>query len=179
MKIKENSTKEISDGQSFVQKNQEVDEKLNELILILKQSGFSNEAIEKYQQKFNDEVNSNKENILSIKAFKAIGAKSNSSREDLLDEFSNLLLSSKIDSKVTSSYIKAQRFSRIFLIITGIIMIALGFAMIVMPAPPYFEMFTIYYFSLEDGVTLMDLISLAIIFSGIFIFIHSIYKKPA
>lgn len=179
MKIKEKSTKEISDDQSFVQKKQEADQKLEELILILKQSGFNNDTIEKYQLRFNKELDSDSTASESLAAFKLIDLNEHVSREELLDEFSTLLLSNKIDSKITSNYIRAKQTSRIFLIITGIVMIALGFAMIVMPAPPYFEMFTIYYFSEQDGVTLMDLISLAIIFAGIFIFIRSLYKKPA
>lgn len=179
MNIKENTAKEISDGQKFAQKKLEADKKLNELLLILKQSGFGDDTIEKFQQKFNRELDSNREKINAIKAFKIIDENDNASREDLLDEFSSLLLSHKIDSKITSNYIKSQQTSRIFLIITGILLIAFGFAMIVMPAPPYFEMFTIFYFNDQDGITLMDLISLAVIFSGIFVFIRSIYKKPA
>jgi hypothetical protein len=44
----------------------------------------------------------------------------------------------------------------------------------VMPAPPYFEMFTIFYFTPDDGFTLMDLISLIIIATGTFIVIRSV-----
>jgi len=155
------------------------DKKLDELIALLAQNQFDSETTLKFQKKFNKAVELNKSNDKIIKAFKVAGAKNNVSRDELLDEFSTLLINNKIDSRISSRYLKAIRFSRLFLMIVGVIMIALGFAMIVMPAPPYFEMFTIYYFSLDDGVTLMDLISLGIIFSGIFIFVRSIYKKPA
>jgi len=58
-------------------------------------------------------------------------------------------------------------------------MITLGFGMIIMPAPPFFEMFTIFYFNSHDGVTIMDLISLLVILFGIFFLIKAIIRKPA
>jgi hypothetical protein len=154
------------------------DKKLDELIALLAQNDFDKETVRKFQKKFNKAIELNKGNPKMIKAFKVAGANDNASRDELLDEFSALLINNKIDSRISSRYLKALRTSRLFLMIVGIIMIALGFAMIIMPAPPYFEMFTIFYFNHDDGVTLMDLISLAIIFSGIFIFVRSIYKKP-
>jgi hypothetical protein len=48
-----------------------------------------------------------------------------------------------------------------------------------MPAPPYFEMFTIFYFNQNDGVTLMDLIALLIVFTGVYLFLSSVLKKQA
>jgi uncharacterized membrane protein YozB (DUF420 family) len=61
--------------------------------------------------------------------------------------------------------------------VIGIVMIALGFAMIVMPAPPYFEMFTIYYFNQDDGITIMDVISLLIILAGVYLLVRSLNRK--
>lgn len=58
----------------------------------------------------------------------------------------------------------------------SVLMITLGFAMIVLPAPPYFEMYTIFYFNANDGFTLMDLISLIIVFCGIFTLIMTVQK---
>lgn len=153
------------------------EKKLDELITLLTQNEFDAETVLKFQKKFNTAIEQNKRAPKMIKAFNVIGSKRSVSRDELLDEFSLLLINNKIDSRISSKYLKAERTSRIFLMIVGIIMITLGFAMIVMPAPPYFEMFTIFYFNHDDGVTLMDLISLAIVFSGIFIFIRSLYKK--
>ena len=56
-------------------------------------------------------------------------------------------------------------------------MITLGMGMIIMPAPPYFEMFTIFYFNPNDGVTIMDLISLLIVFTGVYLLVSSLLKK--
>jgi hypothetical protein len=178
LKIKENNTHEMTTARFFAERALEAEEKLDELISIIKQSDLDEDNIARLQQKFNNALAVNNENKNVISAFKVIDSKDDASREDLLNEFSTLLLSNKIDSKITSNYLRAKRSSRLFLMLIGIIMIALGFAMIVMPAPPYFEMFTIFYFNQDDGITLMDLISLAIIFAGIFVFIRSIYKKP-
>jgi hypothetical protein len=57
-------------------------------------------------------------------------------------------------------------------------MIIMGFGMIIIPAPPFFEMFTIYYFNQNDGITVMDLISLLIILAGIYFLIRGIYPNP-
>ena len=63
---------------------------------------------------------------------------------------------------------KNQGFSRIIKSVISILLITLGFAMIILPAPPYFEVFTIFYFNEQDGFTLMDLISLLVVFSGVY-----------
>jgi hypothetical protein len=73
----------------------------------------------------------------------------------------------------------ATNLSRNLVIFIGIIMITLGMAMIIMPAPPYFEMFTIFYFNDNDGVTLMDLIALLIVFTGVYLFLNAVLKKQA
>jgi hypothetical protein len=178
LKIKEHNKEEMATGRFFAEHTLEAEEKLDELISIIIHSGLDDDSITRLRQKFNHAIELNGESKKAINAFKVIDSKDDASREDLLNEFSTLLLSNKIDSKISSSYLKARRTSRLFLMLVGMVMITLGFAMIIMPAPPYFEMFTIYYFSQDDGVTLMDLISLAIIFAGIFVFIRSIYKKP-
>ncbi len=59
----------------------------------------------------------------------------------------------------------------------GVLMIAIGFTMIVLPAPHDFEMFTIFYFNPNDGFTLMDLFSLLIVFGGVFILLNAIRKR--
>lgn len=57
-------------------------------------------------------------------------------------------------------------------------MIIMGFGMIIIPAPPFFEMFTIFYFNRNDGITIMDLISLLIILAGVYFLIKGIYPNP-
>jgi hypothetical protein len=61
--------------------------------------------------------------------------------------------------------------------ILAILLIVVGFAMIIMPAPPSFELFTVFYFTVNDGVTVMDLVSLLIIFGGVLMFVLNFNKK--
>jgi hypothetical protein len=66
---------------------------------------------------------------------------------------------------------------RLFRIITSVLLILLGFALIVIPLPGSMEIVTIFYFNDQDGFTLMDLISLIIVFTGIYTLISTERKK--
>lgn len=60
--------------------------------------------------------------------------------------------------------------------IIAVLLILLGFGMIIMPAPEYFEMFTLFYLNPNDGVTIMDVISLIVAFTGVSLLISAILK---
>ncbi|HVZ24541.1 MAG TPA: hypothetical protein VG842_00700, partial [Sediminibacterium sp.] len=64
-----------------------------------------------------------------------------------------------------------------FKAIVALLIIMLGFAMIILPTPASFEIYTLFYFNEQDGFTLMDLISLLIIFTGIYILLTSVYTE--
>lgn len=165
--------------QQSAAKQEAIDAKLNELVDLLANSDIDSEKIKDIRLRVNDALDNTKSHREQIAAFQHIDTNEHASRADMLDEFSILLSNNQIDSNISKQYLRGERLSRFFLILISVVMIALGFAMIIMPAPPYFEMFTIYYFSPDDGVTLMDLISLLIILSGIFLLIRSIYKKAS
>ncbi len=150
-----------------------VEQKLDELIVLLGESDFDSETISKLQDKFNRAAENNKITNDKLKEFRKLGDK-NLPRFARADSLENLLSTYKLDSKSSKRYLIAERTSKITLMIISVLMIGLGFAMIVMPAPPYFEMFTIYYFTRDDGVTLMDLISLLIVFTGVYLLLISI-----
>ncbi len=177
MKIKGNKAKEFSKLRDTAEKQGAIEQKLDELITLLAQNEFDSETVKQLQDRFNTAIEHNKINHKEINAYKLIGENKDASREDLLDEFSTLLLSNKIDSRVSTAYLRNQRLKKTVLAITGVVMITLGMAMIIMPAPPYFEMFTIYYFNINDGITLMDLISLIVVLCGIYILVRSLYQK--
>lgn len=63
----------------------------------------------------------------------------------------------------------------VLLAIAGVMMI-LGVAMIMIPAPPSFEILTLYYFNPQDGVTVTDLISLILFLCGLYIFISVLIR---
>lgn len=82
------------------------------------------------------------------------------------------------ESVPSKKMMRLEYFKKIICLLIAISLITLGFSMIILPAPPYFEMFTIFYFTDDDGVTIMDLISLIIILCGIYVFVTTIIKKP-
>lgn len=148
----------------------DIEQKLDELVTLLRNADIDSAKIKQYREKFNNAIEKS-----SLEAFKELDNEA-LSREDLLNNLGRLLEEHPIDSAVTSSIIKRSATKRIVLGLLGLVMITLGFAMIIMPAPPYFEMFTIFYFSNDDGVTLMDLISLIIILCGVYLLVMSIIK---
>ena len=63
-------------------------------------------------------------------------------------------------------YNKKKHLNRVLRIFISVLLIFLGFVLIVIPLPGSMEMVTIYYFTDQDGFTLMDLIALIIVFTG-------------
>ncbi|RWY50313.1 hypothetical protein [Mucilaginibacter gilvus] len=110
-----------------------------------------------------------------IEAFKELDTEQD--RLEMLNGFEFLLSQHQLDSDVSRKYITRERVKKSIVVIIGIIMITLGMAMIIMPAPPYFEMFTVFYFNDNDGITIMDIISLLIVFTGVYLFLSSVLKK--
>lgn len=149
-----------------------VDQKLEELINLLDNSELDSESIKNLHNKFNKAVERKSHFIQDIEEFKKLDD-SSLSRFEIADDLEKLLSKYKLDSDDSKKIIIKGSGSNISLIAIALILIVLGFAMIIMPAPPYFEMFTIFYFSQNDGVTLMDLIALLIVFTGVYLFIQS------
>ncbi|MDB5111760.1 MAG: hypothetical protein JWR67_2874 [Mucilaginibacter sp.] len=174
MRIKANKAKQAS---GLAEKKAEVEDKLDELITLFSENEFDSETLKQFKHRFNNAIEKKEFNPKQIEVFKVIDQKEDVSRDELLDEFSMLLNSTKIDSNISSKYIKGERTIKAVLMLVGVVMITLGFAMIIMPASHDFEMYTIFWFNPNDGVTLMDLISLVIILAGIYILVRAIYKK--
>jgi hypothetical protein len=176
LKISDDKQDEINRLRLAAEKQVAIEKKIDELIVLLAEGHFDSETIKQYQSKLHAAFQ-NKVTVDDLKAFEVIDERTDASREQLLDEFSTLLETHTFNSKAATKYLKIERSNKLILMAIGVIMITLGFAMIIMPAPPYFEMFTIFYFSRDNGVTLMDLISLIIVFAGIYVFMSSLYKK--
>lgn len=149
--------------------------KAEELMLLLRKGGMDVDRMKAIQQKV---INAFDAASLpqKIEAFKELDT--NQDRLELLNSFEYLLSQHQLDSEVTKKFITRERVKKMVVVIIGIIMITLGMAMIIMPAPPYFEMFTVFYFNPNDGVTIMDIISLLIVFTGVYLFLSSVIKKP-
>jgi hypothetical protein len=176
----ENIKKELQQLQQVTEKQTAIDSKLDELVGLLSNSEIDSRKIKQLKQRVNqalDQVEATKNHHMSTIDTQTAGDAEN--RAQLLNEFSVLLASHPVDSRMSKKFLRVERFSKLFLVLISVLLILLGFAMIVMPAPPYFEMFTIFYFNPEDGVTLMDVISLLIILSGIYLLVKSINKTTS
>jgi hypothetical protein len=173
----ENIKKEVAQLQHVSSKQADIDVKLDELLILLNKSNIDSEKVKQIRLRVNDALDHAGAYSDPLDAFKQIDDRPADNRADLLDEFSVLLASHQVDSNMSKKHLRGERISRFFLIIISMVLIMLGFAMIIMPAPPYFEMFTIFYFNPQDGVTLMDVISLLIILTGIYLLVKSVYKQ--
>ena len=178
MSIKNNINKDVKDFQRIAENEAAIDKKLNELLDLLAKSDINSEAAKTYQQRFDNAIKEHGIQREQIEAFQNLDD-TNASREELLGEFEILLSTNQFGSKIKKKKLRGEHFSKLVLFIISLTMITLGFGMIIMPAPPYFEMFTIFYFNQNDGITIMDLISLLIILAGIYLLIKAIVRNPS
>jgi len=154
-------------------KDEELNQKLSEFITLLDQSELDSENIKLLQNKINVVIDKKLSKKKVIKEIKEVSL-ADIDQFEQLDKLEFLLNNHHLDSRSTKKITLTRKFLRVIQILIGFLFVTLGFAMIILPAPPYFEMFTIYYFNENDGVTLMDLISLIIIAAGIYIIVKSI-----
>lgn len=154
-------------------KDEELNQKLSEFITLLDQSQLDSENIKLLQNKINGVIDKKLSGENLIKEIKEVSL-ADIDKLEQLDKLEFLLNNNHLDSRNPNKITLTRKFLRIIQIIIGFLFVTLGFAMIILPAPPYFEMFTIYYFNENDGLTLMDLISLIIIAAGIYIIVKSI-----
>ncbi|MET3113867.1 hypothetical protein AAKU52_001598 [Pedobacter sp. CG_S7] len=153
-------------------KDEELNKKLGEFINLLEDSNLDSENIKLLHNRIIAALDEKLSRKSLIKEIKEVTL-SNIDQLDQLEQLEFLLTNNHIDSKPVRKFTISEKLIRIIKIIIGILFVTLGFAMIIMPAPPYFEMFTIFYFNPNDGVTLMDLISLIIIAVGIYIIVEA------
>jgi len=153
-------------------KDGELIQKLNEFITVLNQSELNSDNITEIKETLNVALD---ERIVGETALERIQSVSTAdlSKLEQLDQLEFLLNTNHLDSQQAKKITLRAHLLKFIKVIIGFLFVTLGFAMIIMPAPPYFEMFTIFYFTENDGVTLMDLISLIIIATGIYIIVRS------
>lgn len=152
-----------------------IEERLNDFIKVLNKTDIDSADIKELQTKFNKAIDNKLSESELIEAFRKVDD-APLSRLEKLDKIELILQDNYIDTKVAKSVIVKRYLEMIIPICIGFIMVTLGLAMIILPAPPYFEMFTIFHFTLNDGFTLMDLISLIIILTGVFVIVKSYFK---
>lgn len=154
------------------------EEKLEELIKILEHSNFNSEQLNYYKIRIEKILHERKikEDIEHFNEMDDLPSESDSSKMELLDNFELLLNSSELTSEDAYRYVKHSKTKSIVQIIFGILLMILGLGMIVMPAPKNFEVYTIFYFSKDDGITVMDLIAGLITVAGILLIVHTVKK---
>lgn len=177
MNIQKDIKNQIKDFQSIDDNTLDLENKLDEFIHLLSLSNLDSEKAKQVKDKLNNAMESALSNREKIKAYEALDENPNLSRENLLDNIGILLSQHELNSDNARTYIWQERIKKFVVGIISVVLISLGFAMIIMPAPPYFEMFTIFHFTVDDGVTLMDLISLLIVLSGVYLLIKSMFIK--
>lgn len=142
--------------------NTSLDRKLDEFIVALESANLDSASKRKIQQRLN--------------AALKISSDTSEAPTDHLQQFFS---DHKTDTRAARKRSIAKTLTSIIRMITALLLVCLGFGMIIMPAPPYFEMFTIFTIpgsNGNDGVTIMDVISLIIAFAGISLFISSVIK---
>src|SRR5690606_34614894 len=122
--------------------------KLDELILLLSESQTDNELLQTLQTKFNAAVRS----AADSRAVQPNNRINNNRIYDGADsELGQLLFMKNLDKSAQKRASAWQIISKVLRVIIALLLILLGFGMIIMPAPPYFEMFTLFYLNPNDG----------------------------
>lgn len=150
-------------------------QKLDELIRLLHETTLSEAEAAEYKSRF-DRALENATIHNQLKAYEQLDA-ADLTRTEMLNELSRLLDATNLDSRTIKHYKKKRWASGFLKLVIGIILIILGYAMIVLPAPPNFEMYTLFYFTPDDGVTIMDVISLLIVLTGIYLIVTATKNK--
>ncbi|MEJ7557776.1 MAG: hypothetical protein WKF66_05665 [Pedobacter sp.] len=166
-------TEEITRFEHLDGNNEALLNKLEEFISLLEKSDLDSENVKNIKGRLNISLDQKLNGGSSIKEVRNL-TMSDLDKMEQLDKLELLLNNTHFDSSDAKKINIKSVISRLVKGIIGLLFVTLGFAMIIMPAPPYFEMFTIFHFTENDGVTLMDLISLIIVAVGIYIMINAL-----
>jgi len=164
-------------NQLDLQQNSQLDSKVKELIEVIAHSNVDGRKSKQYMQEIDEAFQKSQSTAKKFAPYSALDQDNNLSREELLEGLEKLLSETKIDSDMVKNHTSQNTIQKGVLFILAILLIVVGFAMIIMPAPPSFEIFTVFYFNANDGVTIMDLVSLLIIFGGVLLFVLNFNKK--
>jgi hypothetical protein len=174
--IKKNIETELDKFRQLEEQKAGVEQKLDELIKLLEQADINSEDARVYKERFNNAIQKDTVTRDQLKMYEQLDD-TDMSRMDMLNELGRLLTTTQLDNKVVHKYKKEELLSKAVIFIIGLTMIGLGFGMIVLPQPASFEIFTLFYITADDGVTLMDVISLLIVLTGVYLTITAMKKK--
>jgi len=154
----------------------QIHKKMDELLGLISKTEPDNTLLQELQVKFNSALRSAADST-ALEPYKRM--KNNITSEDADSEFGQLLLMNNLDKSAQKKLATWQIVGMVVRVIIALLLILLGFGMIIMPAPPYFEMFTLFYLNPNDGVTIMDVISLIVAFIGVYILISTLAKRKS
>lgn len=178
MSIKKNIESLSNKFDALERDKSNIDQKLDELIHLLEASNINSEDAKRYKERFDQALKNSTITKEKIEMYHRLDD-DNLSRVEMLNELGNLLNTLPVDNRGVQEYRKREWASKIMAVVIGCTLMALGFSMIVLPTPGSFEIYTLFYFTPDDGVTIMDIISLLIVFTGVFIIITALKKKTA
>lgn len=154
--------------------NKTAHQKLDEFLLTISNNELDNEVLQSLQKKFNTAIKLSSE---SKYPQNLVNNQPSNIKNEVHNELDQLLFINKLDKSAQKKYSVYRAFDIVIRLFIAVLLIILGFGMIIMPAPPYFEMFTLFYLNPNDGVTIMDVISLIVAFIGIYILVRTLIKK--
>ena len=170
-----NNTEEFSQSApNLKQEYAQVHNKMDELVRLLSEIEPDNTLLQELQIKFSSALRSAADST-ALEPYKRL--KHNIQTEDADSEFGQLLMMNNPDKSAQKKLAVWQIVGLVVRIVIALLLILLGFGMIIMPAPPYFEMFTLFYLNPNDGVTIMDVISLIVAFIGVYLLISALSKR--
>lgn len=154
----------------------QIHKKMDEFLVLLSEAQPDNALLQELQIKFNSALRS-ASGSTALEPYKRM--KNNFLTEEADSELGQLLVMNNLDKKTQKKVVIWQLISKVIRIFIALLLILLGFGMIIMPAPPYFEMFTLFYLNPNDGVTIMDVISLIVAFIGLYLLVSVFTKRKS
>lgn len=175
MSIKKNTPKELQPFQELDELELEFNKRLNHLLVLLESSDLDSRKAALIAGRVDQALK--KASVKDhISAYKALDQAADS-RLEMLDNLSVLLKQNPVNSADTRKYLKRVKFTKVVQFMISLLLLTLGLGIIILPTPGEFEMFTIFHFTEQDGVTLMDIIALAIVFTGVYLLVDSLTKR--
>lgn len=152
----------------------EIHSKMDELVGMLSETEADNVLLQELQIKFNAALRAAADST-ALEPYKRL--KNNIISEEADSELGQLLFMNNLDKSAQKKLASWQIIGVVLKVIIALLLVLLGFGMIIMPAPPYFEMFTLFYINQNDGVTIMDVISLIVAFIGIYLLVSTLSRR--
>ena len=155
----------------------QVEARVAELIDAIEHADIDPHRSHHYQKQIAEAFERSAQTQKRIAPFKELDQDNNLSREELLEGLEKLLSENQIDSRINAPKRGGKMVQKGVMFVLSILLIVVGFAMIIFNDTASFEIFTVFYFNVNDGVTVMDLVSLLIIFGGVLLFVLNFNKK--